>query len=134
MDLSRTKLTDKQKKKIIADYVLNQNYSETARLNKISNNTVKKIVKAEKDISEKFSQKKEEDNQDMMQYLEEKKKDAFKFIDMAFAGMMDEEKIKKTPVNQLATALGIVIDKYTKNDTGEGTTKVVIINDIPKDD
>ena len=43
--MSRTKLTDKQKKKIIADYMENQNYSETGRLNNVSNKTVERLVK-----------------------------------------------------------------------------------------
>jgi len=39
--MPRIKLTDEQKKKILADYVINQNYSETARLNNVTDTTVR---------------------------------------------------------------------------------------------
>lgn len=56
--MSRVKLTDKQKKKIIADYIDNNNYSETARMNgNISPNTVKSIVKGNTDIAKKCEEK-----------------------------------------------------------------------------
>ena len=45
------KLTDKQKKKIIADYVDNGNYSETARLNNTTDTTVRTIIKENKNIT-----------------------------------------------------------------------------------
>ena len=57
--MSRVKLTDKQKKKIIADYIENNNYSETARINNISETSVRRIVKGNKNIVEKVEQKKE---------------------------------------------------------------------------
>ena len=39
------RLTDKQKKKIVADYVQLQSYRATAKLNDVSDATVKKVVK-----------------------------------------------------------------------------------------
>ena len=131
--MGRTKLTDKKKQKIVADYVENGNYSETARMNKVSDYTVRTLIKNSENISEKIEQKKEENTQDMIQYLEGKKQDAFDLVNMLIDGMMDKEKISKTPVNQIATAMGIVIDKFTKNNTGESPTKVVIVNDLPND-
>ena len=58
--MSRVKLTDKQKKKIIADYVDNNNYSETARINNISETSVRRIVKGNEGITEKVEQKKDD--------------------------------------------------------------------------
>ena len=56
-----TKLTDKQKKKIIADYVDNGNYSETARINNTTDTTVRTIIKDNKDMAlEKMEQKKQQ--------------------------------------------------------------------------
>ena len=56
--MPRIKLTDKQKKKIIADYTNNTNYSETARINNVSRNTVKYIVLNCDDFAQKCQQKK----------------------------------------------------------------------------
>ena len=39
------RLTDKQKKKIVADYVQLQSYARTAKLNDVAESTVRKIVK-----------------------------------------------------------------------------------------
>lgn len=120
-------LTDKQKKKIIADYVECGNYSEVARNHKISASGVKKIVIADSNSMKKFEQKKEENTKDMIEYLDSKKLKAFDFIDKALDGMIDDEKIKKTSVSQLATAMGIVIDKYVNiKDVDQDKEKVII--------
>ena len=55
--MPRVKLTDKQKKKIIADYAINQNYSETARMNNVTDTTVRKIVKENPDSLKKIEEK-----------------------------------------------------------------------------
>lgn len=54
------RLTDKQKKKIVADYVELGSYNATAKLNGVSLNTVKHIVQANAEIAEMCNQKKEE--------------------------------------------------------------------------
>ena len=45
------RLTDKQKKKIVADYVELGSYNATAKLNGVSLNTVKHIVQANAEIA-----------------------------------------------------------------------------------
>lgn len=52
------RLTDKQKKKIIADYVQLGSYRAAARLNKVSDGTVKRIVEGCGEIEQKVAQKK----------------------------------------------------------------------------
>ena len=51
--MARTKLTDKQKKKIVADYIESQNYTQTGIKNKVDTETVRRIVKADKDFARK---------------------------------------------------------------------------------
>lgn len=43
--VSAKRLTDRQKKKIIADYVQLQSYARAAKLNDVAESTVRKIVK-----------------------------------------------------------------------------------------
>jgi len=71
--MSRIKLTDDQKKKIIADYISNQNYCETARMNNISEATVRNIVKKEdnEEFTKMLEQKKEENTQSMLEMISE---------------------------------------------------------------
>lgn len=127
-------LTDKQKKKIVAHWVECNNYSETARKFKLSPSGVKKIVQEDNDSVKKCEQKKEENTQDMIEYMETKKQKVFEFIDLVFDDIASEEKIKKTPINQLVTSVGILMDKYSNNNQGNEVKRVVIVNDLPKDD
>lgn len=105
-------LTDAKKKKIIADYVGCGNYSEVARKNKVSKDTVRRLCNRT-DILQKAQEKKEQNTKDMLEYLDNKKQDAMEFIDMALASMMEPEKLKKSSVQALATSIGIIIDKFT---------------------
>lgn len=111
------KLTDKQKKKIIADYVDNGNYSETARMNNTTDTTVRTIIKENKNIAlKKMEQKKEENTQDMLQYLESKKEDKKRVIELCFKAL--EDKLASpdmfTSIRDIAMVYGILVDKDLK--------------------
>lgn len=124
-------LTDKQKKKIIADYIECQNYSSVARKYKISATTVKKIIINDKESVRKCDLKKEENTKDMLDYMESKKESAMKFIDLALTEMMKEEKLERTGVQALATSIGIIVDKFSpKEQVKSENEKVVIVNDL----
>lgn len=125
-------LTDKEKKKIAAYWVECQNYSETARKFKVSDYTVKKIISDDSKTLKKLEQKKEENTQDMITYMETKKQKVFDFIDLVLDDIKTEEKIKKTPINQLVTSVGILMDKYSDSNQGNDVKRVVIVNDLPE--
>lgn len=125
-------LTDAKKKQIIADYVECENYSEVARKHKVSKDTVRRLSNRT-DIVKKAQEKKEQNTRDMLEYLDQKRDTAFKFIDKAFEEMCKEEKIEKTSIINLATAIGIVIDKYSNANINKQNEKVTIINDLPRD-
>ena len=114
--MSRVKLTDKQKKKIIADYIDNNNYSETARMNNISETSVRRIVKGNEGIKEKVEQKKEENSQDMFEYMKNKDNDKKRIVDLCFEAL--DKKLSNldmfTNVKDIATVYGIIMDKELK--------------------
>ena len=114
--MSRVKLTDKQKKKIIADYIDNNNYSETARINNISETSVRRIVKGNEGITEKVEQKKEENSQDMFEYMKNKDNDKKRIVDLCFEAL--DKKLSNldmfTNVKDIATVYGIIMDKELK--------------------
>ena len=141
--MGRVKLTDKQKKKIITDYVDNNNYSETARINNISETSVRRIVKGNDDITEKVEQKKEENTQDMFKYIEAKNEEKKKIIDLCFKALND--KLEKTDiftnVKDIITVYGILIDKELKfkeleikkqelNSNKKIDGRITIVNDL----
>ena len=141
------KLTDKQKKKIIADYVENQNYCETARMNNVSDVTVKDIVSKDKSTLEKLEQKKQENTQSTIEYMQTQHESKKRILDKILKAI--EEKADNvdmfTNIKDLATAYGIILDKELKvlelnkkNDNSEDLEKVkdimVSIRRIAEDD
>ena len=111
-----TKLTDKQKKKIIADYVDNGNYSETARINNTTDTTVRTIIKDNKDVAlKKMELKKQQNTKDILEYMEETKEKRKKVIDLCLEKM--EERLNKDElmnIRDIATAYGVLVDKSLK--------------------
>ena len=72
IQLAGTKLTDKQRKKIIADYIKNTNKCETARMNDVSETTVRKIIKEENinnSITRKLEEKSKQNTMDTISYM-----------------------------------------------------------------
>lgn len=115
---TRTKLTDKQKKKIIADYVENSNYSETARMNNVSEYTVRKLCKDDnnKEIKEKIEQKKQENTKSMLEMIANTNEKRLNAISKLVDAIDDKaEKVDQfTSVRDLASAYGVMIDKELK--------------------
>ena len=109
------RLTDAEKQKIIADYVINQNYRETARLNNVSPDSVIRLVKDNEEIKQKLTKKKEETTQDMMQFLISQYSDKQRILKKLLKAI--EEKSQDADTNtlkELSTAYGIIMDKELK--------------------
>lgn len=114
--MARTKLTDKQKKKIVADYIQTQNYRETARINNVDRETVKKLVNEDKDFAQKLATKKEENTQDILEYMNSIKEKQKRIIDLSLQAL--ENKLESpdmfTNVKDIATVYGVIFDKALK--------------------
>lgn len=124
------RLTDKQKKKIVADYLETGNYRATARKNRIADGTVKRIVLECSDIEQKVAQKKEENTADILAYMESQKGLVCEIIGKGLAALNDPEKLAEATPAQITTALGTLIDKWT-DIKGEGKEdKVQVIIDV----
>ena len=109
------RLTDAQKKKIVADYAEIGTYAAVGRMNGVSDKTVKAIIKADPETSRISEQKKKQNTLDMLQYMEDRRKKAQKTMDVYLEALSDPEKIKNASISQIATAFGIIIDKFVKN-------------------
>lgn len=112
------KLTDKQRKEIIASYVECENYSEVARRFNVSDMTVKRLVEKpeNEDVLEKVEQKREENTQEVLEAMKKRNQKKIVIIDKIFEAM--EGKLKNvdmfTNIKDLATAYGIIMDKELK--------------------
>lgn len=106
------RLTDKQKKKIIADYVEIGNYNAVAKKHGVSDTTVKRIVSTDSEMLEKVERKKEENTTDIIDYLESKKNIVCEIIGKGLDVLNNPEKLAGANPAQITTALGTLIDKF----------------------
>ena len=126
------RLTDRQKKKILADYVQTNNYCATAKINGVSATTVKNIVRANADIVEKCEQKKEENTADVLAYMESQRDTVCQIIGKGLAVLNDPAKLAEATPSQITTAIGTLIDKWTMmNKTADnGESGVVLMPEV----
>lgn len=125
------RITDKKKKKIIADYTNVQNYSEVARMNNVSDKSVKRIIEKEEnsEMVKKVEEKKEENTKDILEYMDSIYDKQKSIIDLSLSAL--EEKLKNpdmfTNVKDIATVYGVIFDKALKykeikNKNNEGSS------------
>ena len=112
----KSKFTDRQKKNIVKMYVECQNYSAVAKKYGCSETTVRRIVGKNPDVLEKVEEEKERNMQTVTEHMQKQTEKVCELLDLLIARMADEDKLDAATVVQLATTLGILVDKYTKND------------------
>lgn len=127
------RLTDRQKKKILADYVQLGSYNATAKINGCALNTVKKLVQANADIAEQYEQKRMENTQDVLAYMESQKGLVCQIIGKGLAALNDPEKLAEATPSQITTAIGTLIDKWTMMNKAadKAESGVVLLPEIP---
>ena len=105
-----------QKKKIVADYVETQNYSETARRNNVTDVTVRDIVIKDEATLKKLEQKELENTQSTIEYMQTQHETKKQILDKILKAINEKcENIDMfTNIKDLATAYGILVDKELK--------------------
>ena len=110
------KLTDLEKQQIIADYIETQNYSEVAKKYNRSVETIRNVVKDNEDVGKKLKQKKQENTQSTIEYMQTQHESKKRILDKILKAI--EEKADNidmfTNIKDLATAYGIILDKELK--------------------
>lgn len=106
------RLTDRQKKKIIADYVELQSYNAVAKKNNVTHQTVKRVVTASPEFTKIAQQKKEENTADVLAYMDEHKDLVCSFIGKGLEMLNDPKKLAAANLSQITTAMGTLIDKW----------------------
>lgn len=122
-----SRLTDKQKKQIIADYVEIGSYNAVAKLHKISDKTVKSVVEKNSEFARNCELKKEQNSDDILAHMEQKKEKVCEIIDVYLEKLLDPLILARATPSQLTTALGTLIDKFT-------AVKGAEANGTPEDD
>lgn len=115
------RLTDKQKKKIVADYLETGSLRATGKKNGVSADTVKRTVQKDDAFEQKAAQKKQENTADILAYMESRRKQVCDIIEVGLAVL--PEKIQRAKsASEVTTALGTLIDKFTAFGGGTGDT------------
>ena len=107
------RLTDRQKKMIIAEYLEIGSYNAVAKKYNVTRQTVKNIVTSNTENRQKLQDKKEQNTADILAHMETKKDKVNLIIDTYLEKLLDPEMIDKATPAQLTTALGTLIDKFT---------------------
>lgn len=108
------RLTDRKKKKIIADYLETESYNATAKKNGVCGQTVRRVVEASQGFSENLKKKKEENTADILAYMESKRETVCKIIETGLRVLPEKIENAKT-ASEVTTAIGTLIDKWGIN-------------------
>ena len=118
--------SDEEIKKIKRDYRRLKSYKKCAEKNNISVYMAKKLIKGgannknEKRVKMKSVCENAGLQGDAEDYMEKKRRDALRFIGKCLDTMSSEDKLANAPINQIASAMGVVMDKFAKKDDDDG--------------
>lgn len=121
------KLTDRQRKHLIADRANGMSLSKLADKYKVSVWAVRQTIANNPEAAEKCRQKKEQNTLDMLAYMDARKSVAQDLVDAILTDMADPERRAGASFRELATALGILVDKFTGNTTANKKEEPVTI-------
>lgn len=106
-------LSPKREAKILADYAELQSLRKTAMFNNVSATTVKRVLKRNPDAGVQMAKAQRELGESVLKYMDSKRDKVCEFFDKALEVMNDREKIEKASIVQIATAIGILVDKWS---------------------
>ena len=122
------KLTDKQRKKIIADRADGATLRALARKYNVSDTTIRRTLQNNPEAAEKVAQKKAENTAAVLAHMDKKQKTVCGLIDLYLDALTREEKLNRASVRDIATALGIVIDKFTSTGLSADKLRAEVAN------
>ena len=121
------RLKDRQKKKIVADYLETESYNATAKKNGVCGQTVRRVIEESQGITENLKRKKEENTADILAYMDSRRKQVCDIIEVGLAVLPEKIQTAKT-ASEVTTAIGTLIDKWAlvKSEGEEGKVQVII--------
>ena len=114
------RLTDIQKKKIVADYLETQSVNTAAKRNGVSWDSAKKAIEEAGDIEKKLEEKKQQNTADILSYMESRKGQICEIIQKGLDVLNTPGKLEEASPAQITTMIGTLLDKavqYTQNGT-----------------
>ena len=102
--------------KILADYTLEGSYRAAARKNGVSPDTVRRIVRENPDMVKVADTQKNARARDVMSYMQGKADTVCEIIGNGLGVLSDPERMQEAKLRDIATMLGILIDKWAMID------------------
>lgn len=130
------RLTDRKRKQIVADYLETQSVNAAARRSGVSWDTAKRVLDEDGDIAQKLEEKKAQNTEDILAYLDSQRQVVCEIIGKGLAVLNDPEKLREATPAQITTAIGTLIDKWTQmgRADSDGGGGVVLIPEIAPED
>lgn len=107
------KLTDKQRKQIIADSSDGLSLRKLAAKYNVSSTTIHRVLKSDPETEQIVAQKKDQNTADILSYMESKREIVCEIIGNGLEVLRSPEKLAEASPAQITTALGTLIDKWT---------------------
>ena len=102
--------------KILADYTLEGSYRAAARKNGVSPDTVRRIVRENPEMVKVADTQKNARARDLMSYMQGKADTVCEIIGNGLGVLSDPERMQEAKLRDIATMLGILIDKWAMID------------------
>ena len=115
------RLTDRQKKKIVADYMAVESYNAVAKMNGVSKDTVKRIIQNCEDFAQKAKEKKEQNTIDILSYMESRRDQVCEILQTGL-DVLPEKIMAAKSASEVTTAMGTLIDKWAAISGGPADT------------
>lgn len=110
------KISDRQHKKMIAMYAECQNYRAVARAFGVSETTARRHITGDEKTVQIVAHKKEQNTVAILEHMNRQKTQVCGLLDRLIKAMDDPVKMDISTLPQLATTLGILVDKYTADE------------------
>lgn len=110
------KISDRQHKKMVAMYAECQNYRAVARAFHVSETTARRHINGDAKTAEIVARKKEQNTVAILEHMNKQKGQVCGLLDRLIKAMDDPVKMDVSTLPQLATTLGILVDKYTADE------------------
>lgn len=115
------RLTDRQKKQIVADYMAVETYSTVAKMHGVSKDTVRRIVQNDDDFVRKAREKKAQNSADILSYMEGRRDQVCDILQTGLDVLPEKIRNAKS-ASEVTTAIGTLIDKWTAIGGGPNDT------------
>ena len=114
--MAQRRIEPERRMKILADYALEGSYRAAARKNSVSPDTVRRIVQENPEMARAADAEKNARARDVMSYMQGKADTVCEIIGNGLGVLSDPERMQEAKLRDIATMLGILIDKWAMSD------------------